>query len=234
MRLLSYNIHSCVGADGLLDINRTLEVIAASDADVVALQEVENAGHAAKSFLQAVERLGYKECIYGPTFFRRGSEYGNLLLSRYPVSAVRKLDISQRRAEPRGAISVQLDTEYGRCGLTATHLGLTAWERFRQARQLLSEIIEPQLQRLRAAILLGDLNEWFWPSPALMLLTKRLPERSRLRTFPSRFPVFRLDRVMMAGLDLGLSACVPNVPHARTASDHLPLVAEIFPITEVR
>ena len=41
LTLLSYNIHNGVGLDGVLDLDRIADVIAASGADVVGLQEVD-------------------------------------------------------------------------------------------------------------------------------------------------------------------------------------------------
>ena len=40
-RILTYNVHRCVGVDGRLSPERVAEVIAAADPDIVALQEVD-------------------------------------------------------------------------------------------------------------------------------------------------------------------------------------------------
>ena len=41
LRLMTYNVHRCVGTDRKLDVERVAEVIAAENADVVALQELD-------------------------------------------------------------------------------------------------------------------------------------------------------------------------------------------------
>ena len=50
LTLLSYNIHSGVGLDGVLDLGRIADVIAASGADLVALQEVDRHRRAHSQF----------------------------------------------------------------------------------------------------------------------------------------------------------------------------------------
>ena len=46
-------------------------------------------------------------------------------------------------------------------------------------------------------------------------------------SFPSRFPVFALDRVLGAPHNLVTSVEVHNTPLARLASDHLPIKAHL-------
>src|SRR6202453_702430 len=41
LRILTYNVHRCVGTDRRLDVGRVAEVIAAQSPDIVALQEVD-------------------------------------------------------------------------------------------------------------------------------------------------------------------------------------------------
>ena len=87
MRLtaLTYNIHGCVGRGGRYDSAAILDVLRAADADIVALQEVEDDDRRDRSFLHALGELGYPTLIYGSTLRRAGGRYGNLLLSRLQV-----------------------------------------------------------------------------------------------------------------------------------------------------
>ncbi|HZA56701.1 MAG TPA: hypothetical protein VE616_20825, partial [Candidatus Udaeobacter sp.] len=49
----------------------------------------------------------------------------------------------------------------------------------------------------------------------------------RLRTFPSRFPVFPLDRIWVSPPSALIRLSIFNTPLTRIASDHLPLKATI-------
>ena len=40
-RIMTYNVHRCVGMDGQLDVARTAKVIAQQKPDIVALQELD-------------------------------------------------------------------------------------------------------------------------------------------------------------------------------------------------
>jgi endonuclease/exonuclease/phosphatase family metal-dependent hydrolase len=106
----------------------------------------------------------------------------------------------------------------------ATHLGLFPGERREQVEQLLKLFTWLPEDR---AVLMGDLNEWFlWGRP-LRRLHRYFDRTPALRTFPSRRPVFALDRLwthpgsILQGLEVHASAL------SRVASDHLPLVATL-------
>ena len=71
----------------------------------------------------------------------------------------------------------------------ATHLGLSMHERYAQAQALAALVDAPW------TIVLGDFNDWFWVKSVRRALATRCPVRTRLRTFPSRFPMLRLDRI---------------------------------------
>jgi len=107
----TYNIHRCIGRGRRADPRRTLEVIAALDADVIALQEVETPAEpvpAAVALLRRLAGLGY-EPVLGPTMRGHRLSYGNVLLSRLPVRRRRRLDLSHPGREPRGLIDVRLE-----------------------------------------------------------------------------------------------------------------------------
>jgi endonuclease/exonuclease/phosphatase family metal-dependent hydrolase len=76
-------------------------------------------------------------------------------------------------------------------------------------------------------IVLGDFNEWIPGNRSLCLLNSCLGSPPSLRTFPSFFPVLPLDRVWIRPLDALADISVHRTRLSRSASDHLPLKANI-------
>lgn len=224
LRVATYNIHRAVGGDGRTDPERISEVIRELGADIVALQEV-GFGQALPGAL--LERLGRSlgaRIIEGPTMQDTRGHYGNALLTRLPIDAVRRVDISVPRREPRGAI--QLSTTAGSRSLdvVATHLGLRPAERRSQIRHVLTVL---EASAADAKVLLGDLNEWFlWGRP-IRWVERTFHPREAPATFPARCPWLALDRLWVAP-STALTGVHAHDTHAsRRASDHLPLVGEL-------
>jgi endonuclease/exonuclease/phosphatase family metal-dependent hydrolase len=106
----------------------------------------------------------------------------------------------------------------------ATHLGLRPSERREQIQRLLRVL---ESDRPLPTVLMGDINEWFlWGRP-LRWMHKHFEETPALATFPSRFPVFALDRLWVKPKNLLQKMEVHSTALARIASDHLPLKAEL-------
>jgi endonuclease/exonuclease/phosphatase family metal-dependent hydrolase len=227
-RAATYNIHGCVGTDGRHCPQRVADVINEIDADVVALQEVstrEYEGRTTEHLQWLAERTGHL-AIAGPTLTRGAGPFGNAILTRHPPLRVTRHDLSVPGFEPRGALDVNLDVDGLEVRLVATHLGLRARERQRQVALLLDAIEH----RAHPVILLGDFNEWF-PKTAVGRRLSKLGEWSHPRTFPSFFPILALDRIW--AFPLGLLERPPRAHRsklARSASDHLPLVADLTTI----
>ena len=77
-------------------------------------------------------------------------------------------------------------------------------------------------------ILLGDLNEWRrLRRSALGILEPLFGAAPTLPSFPSRRPIFPLDRILGWPAGLVTEFAVHDTPLARQASDHLPLVAQV-------
>ncbi|HEX7933602.1 MAG TPA: endonuclease/exonuclease/phosphatase family protein [Paraburkholderia sp.] len=224
LRIVTYNIHGAVGTDGQRSAARIARVIAALNADIVALQEVPLGGAASIDVLRELQELTGMHAVPGPTLDGPDRRFGNAVLTNLPVRAIRTLDLSFGSREARGALDVDLDTGRGLMRIVATHLGLSARERRAQVRRLLEAFDTPDLP----VILLGDLNEWFvWGWPLRALLT-RFGRVAAPRTFPSRFPAFALDRVWVHPATRLVDIRVDRSAPARVASDHLPLVARVL------
>jgi endonuclease/exonuclease/phosphatase family metal-dependent hydrolase len=135
----------------------------------------------------------------------------------------RNIDLSFGSREPRGALDADIDCHGHLLRVIATHLGLRPAERRHQIRLLLQAFDTDRMP----VILTGDLNEWFvWGRPLRWLVSHFEPAPAP-PTFPSRFPVFALDRLWISPRHRLVQVKVHATPLARLASDHLPLVAHI-------
>jgi endonuclease/exonuclease/phosphatase family metal-dependent hydrolase len=149
--------------------------------------------------------------------------YGNAVLSRYPVTATRTIDLSFGSREPRGALDADLDVHGHPLRIIATHLGLRPAERCDQISRLLQVFDTDRMP----VILMGDVNEWFVWGRCLRQLVTHFEAVPTVRTFPSRWPLFALDRIWISPRHRLMRIEVHATPLARIASDHLPLIAHI-------
>lgn len=226
LRVASYNIHACVGLDRRQDVGRIGAVLREIDADVIGLQEVESrhdrsTGDQAEALAAALDM----ECIEGPLLRGAGGWYGNALLTRRAVRAVRRVLFEARGREARGAIVADLAGGQGPgWRVLTTHLDLHSRSRRRQFEVLLDELL-PALSL--ATIVIGDFNEW-WPfSRGLGALRRHAVLPFAPPTFPSRCPLFSLDRMALSACRMRGRLRRHDTPLARIASDHLPIFADV-------
>jgi endonuclease/exonuclease/phosphatase family metal-dependent hydrolase len=155
---------------------------------------------------------------------RGNGNYGNALLTNFPVMEDHLVDLTVPGREPRGAIDAVLRVNRRSVRVLVTHLGLRARERRTQAEKLLELL---QDSRGKPPIVLADMNEWFPLGGSLRRFSQCLGKLPAPGTFPSRFPIFSLDRIWM-GQGVRLEKMrVHRTPISRIASDHLPITARV-------
>jgi endonuclease/exonuclease/phosphatase family metal-dependent hydrolase len=224
--LATYNVHGSIGGDGRRDLSRIERVIAEIGPDVIALQEFDFPvgqpldRHDPAFFEQCA---GYA-CVRGPTMSRRGDAYGNVLLSRLPVRAVERIDLSIGRREPRGALDITIDAHGVELRVISTHFGLGLRERHRQIDRLVLHLASIEAPLLA---LVGDFNDWMPGRPIARVFDRHFGEGPGPRSFPSRFPLLPLDRIWVRPREALLDLRVHKSALARAASDHLPIVARL-------
>ena len=231
LTVATYNIHDAVGTDGTRDIDRIARTIAETGAGIVALQEVSGPGDGATGRPDHFTALagafdGY--AVEGPALQDGDRRYGNMLLSRWPVSDWIVADLAHPEREPRNAIMATVASPDGPVRVVASHFGLVHRERRAQA-ELIAELAAQEGDM--PTVILGDFNDWLPFSPIVRLLSRSLGRHigavRRMPTFPSRLPVLALDRILVNDRVQLHSVRVPATALARTASDHRPLVAEV-------
>ena len=234
LTLLSYNIHSGVGVDGVLDLGRIADVIAASGADLVALQEVDRFRRAQSRFEDQpgvlAERLGF-HLAYAANLDDEPAhpgapraQYGTALLSRRPLEGgTNTLLPCFPGSEQRGLLGADLDLDDTTLRVLGTHLQWdTETERSRQAEAIVATLDE------RPTVLLGDLNTTPG-STAYTCLAGRLTDAWTVvgdgagYTFDAEPPPRRIDYVWVGG---GVRAVSAQVIRS-AASDHHALLVEV-------
>jgi endonuclease/exonuclease/phosphatase family metal-dependent hydrolase len=224
----TYNIHTCVGVDRRYDPARTAAVLRELGADILGLQEVDarhrQSGHVDQwAYFAAATEM---RAISGINAHDHRGRFGNAILTRFPVLAVRQIDLSVRGYEPRSAIDADLLVHGRVMRVVATHLGLRAGERRYQIERLLDVVLGTEEER-DGVLFMGDLNERRGRRGGISVLDRRLGRAPTPRTFPSWMPILPLDRIYAGGAAaLGITK-VHRSPLARLASDHLPLKAAV-------
>jgi endonuclease/exonuclease/phosphatase family metal-dependent hydrolase len=235
MRVATYNIHKGVRGMGpakRLEIHNLGLGVEALDADLVFLQEVRlfHAQHARQLQAEFLAPDGY-DVAYRTNCVTRHGEHGNALLSRWPMGEIGHHDVSDHRFEQRGLLHVPVRWQDLTVHAVVAHFGLIHSSRVRQV-QRLAQFIEATVPAGEPLVVAGDFNDWGEKlDPAMVgigLQRARPPQGKDRPTFPSRVPVFQLDRIYLRGLRC-LSTFVPRGTSWARMSDHLPLVAELEP-----
>ncbi len=239
LRLLTYNIHKCVGGlDRRCDPSRVAEAIARFRPDVALLQEVEDleggGGHHEPQIDILSDRLGFRYRHFAPHTRRwDGRRYGNAILSRHPILDAGLIDLTISLKKRRSALHAKLRVR-SPAGRSRTlhiynlHLGLSGIERRLQLKRFLESRPLSRLHARAPVVLGGDFND-LWGSLGRRILSKEgfRSHGGRLSTFPAFAPLGALDAFYWRG-DVDLSRLERGwTPSIRRASDHLPLIADV-------
>lgn len=238
-RILTYNVHRCVGTDKRLDVARVADVIAAQEPDIVALQELDvgrlRTGHVDQAH-KIAEQLGMGFHFH-PAMKVEEELYGDAILTAYPERLVQAAPLPgygmTQFIEPRGALWIAVDIDGTEVQIVNSHLGLIPKEQQAQAAALAGPSWMAHPLCKAPAILLGDFNATA-ASIVYRTLTRNLTDarlaapspRSATSTFPSRMPVLRIDHVFITSGVRVTRVEAPYNPGTRVASDHLPLVVD--------
>lgn len=222
-RVMTYNVHQGYDAGNVPSLAAQVDAIAREAPDVIVLQEVVRGwlidGQQDVIGVLAA-RLGM-QYVFGPNI---GDLYGNAVLSRYPMTDVRRVAYAKEpgaRYQPRGAILVTVAGVL----VIATHLDEHA------------DASAVRLEQVRTL-----LREWDGHSPAIIACDcNALPEAPELAlidaagfgdlaaqagstafTFPADAPRERIDYLFGVGVQAAQAHVLDS-----TASDHRALVVNV-------
>ncbi|MEU0034903.1 endonuclease/exonuclease/phosphatase family protein [Streptomyces sp. NPDC006333] len=200
------------------DPSGTARDVAASGADVVALEE-----------LTATAVPTYEKAMAAT--YRYHSVQGTVgLWSKYPLTGTRPVDIKLGWTR---AMRATVTTPDGGVAVYVAHLpsvrvkleaGFTARQRDRSADALGEAIADEPLKRV---VLLGDLNGTM-NDRALNGVTSQMRSTQGAAgsgfgfSWPASFPMARIDQIMVKGVEPVTSWTLPE-----TTSDHLPIAARV-------
>jgi endonuclease/exonuclease/phosphatase family metal-dependent hydrolase len=230
VRIATYNIHRSRGMDGRTNPARIAEVIRAIDADVIALQEVIGASPNSQGHAEEIGALAGMGWVMAPTRHLRGAQFGNVVLSRHPITHHAQYDLSWKTCEPRCCQRVDIAFGDDTLHFYNVHLGTAFLERRHQAGRLTTILHDRRVGVPK--VVLGDFNEWM-KGLATSMLSERLQSidlrthLKRRRTYPGVFPVLHLDHIYYEGNVEVTKVELPRTRLALMASDHLPLVADL-------
>ncbi|HZN73698.1 MAG TPA: endonuclease/exonuclease/phosphatase family protein [Micromonosporaceae bacterium] len=240
LRVMTFNIHHGAGTDNRVDLHRIAQVVRDADLDVVGLQEVDRHFDARSSFVDQATWLARElnmHLVYGANLnldpFLPGQprrQYGTAILSNAPI-----LDWDNTYLprfgdhEQRGLLRARINVRGVPVLVYNTHLQHNdAAERLAQAQAIKQLIGVPY----ESVVLLGDLNATP-AAPEIRTLVEDLVDGWEAAglgtgyTFPSVAPNRRIDYVMQSADVIVRTIAVVTSPLAVSASDHLPVVAEV-------
>lgn len=237
-RLLTYNVHRCIGADRRLDPDRVAAAIADLEPDIVCLQELD-VGRARTGGVDQAHVIAQRLDMsfqFHPAMRVEKELYGDAILTRLPERLVRADALptlpGMRGLEPRGALWSLIQVDGVEINVINTHLGLVPREQRLQVAALMGRewIGSPGMRG--PVILAGDFNATSITRP-YQAITRKLDDAQRrlglkpsLKTFPSGFPAIRIDHCFVNDGVRVTGARTGTSPLARMASDHLPLVID--------
>lgn len=235
-RLVTYNVHRCVGVDRRLDVDRIVAVIAELEPDVVCLQELD-VGRARTGWVDQASSIAEKLSMavrFHAAMRVEAELYGDAILTPHPERLVKAGALPTLRnvpgLEPRGALWAQIELGGTTVNVINTHLGLVPREQRLQATALTGKEWAGSDLCTGPTILCGDFNATSLTRPYRILCGTGLEDAQRqlglkpsVKTFPSAYPAIRIDHAFVSEEIRMTRAHAPFSPLARMASDHLPL-----------
>jgi endonuclease/exonuclease/phosphatase family metal-dependent hydrolase len=231
LRVMSYNIHHGEGLDQKLDLERIAQLIRDAKADLVGLQEVDRGcDRTQKRDLPAeLAQLTGLRVHFEKNIAYQGGEYGNAILTRYPVKRAKNTHYRMLRpGEQRGALQLVLDVAGRDVLFINTHLDYRPddAERLANVEELRAMVAAAGSMPI---VMVGDFNA-VPDSHTITAIKTFLTDswdvvgRGHGFTIPVRKPAKRIDYIFVSAATVEPRSIEVL---SSAASDHLPLIAEL-------
>ena len=230
VRVLCYNIHHGAGMDEKLDLERIADVIRRTEADLVALQEVDRGVARTNRVDQPAElaKLTGMHAVFERNIVYQGGDYGNAILSRYPVESHKNHFLPQSRPdEQRGLLEVRVRVAGRPLVFCATHLSYHGDD---QERMDSVELLKAMMAGWEGlpVIVAGDFNALpdsrVLKAATAFMHDAHIADATEGLTFPADEPVRRIDYILHNSVG-DLKPIESRVIAEPVASDHRPLLA---------
>ena len=243
VKVLSYNIHKGLGlGNRAFTLPRIRDALKDLQPDIVFLQEVlgQHDKHASRfegwpSRAQSdfLAEAGWPHAAYGKNAVYSHGHHGNAILSKYPIVEFENIDVSTNAFESRGILHAVVNVPEVSVPLhcLCVHLNMLKKGRDTQLKHLCRRVMKSVAED-EPLIVAGDFNDWQESATKqlfdgigvhevfLNLLGTHAP------TFPSAYPLLRLDRVYARGVR-ALGGEILNGPPWDALSDHAPLLVQL-------
>ncbi len=241
LKIATYNIHKGFSQfNRRVVINELRERLRELDADIVFLQEVQGEHlrhperHTDYPAVPQHEFLAdefWEHHAYGMNAVYEEGHHGNAILSRFPIVQSSNKDVSAHRFESRGLLHCEIELDRLRVHCLCAHFGLFAKGRYTQTLALIEHVLS-EIPHDAPLIIAGDFNDWRNQLSRTLANELDVHDVFHLqagrpaRSYPSRIPFFRLDRIYVRGF--GVQHCEVHAGgNWRRLSDHAALSAQL-------
>ena len=222
LRVLTYNTRSATDIYGRPRLREQTALVRESTPDLVLLQELASRDHAE----HFAELAGLPHLAFGAARKTRSGEFGNALLSRWPIEAVETHPVAPGwpLSQARAVLAATIQSDGERIHVLATHFGLWPGEP-EQAAQV---VLDAAAKRTGPMIVGGDFNRPRASAACHRHLRTTLTDAARTNgqspqpTFPAPCPVLRLDYIYVRALRVHRLEVIES-----SASDHRPVLADL-------
>lgn len=231
IRVMSYNIHHGEGIDGKVDLLRIAQLIKEQSVDIVALQEVDKGTERTqrRDFPAELAELTGMICVFSNNLNHMGGEYGNAVLTKFPVKRSSNLHFKKiDEAEQRGILQLTLGVRGREVVFMNTHLDHRPNDAARWSSVAEIETLAAKFQG-KPMLMCGDFNDT--PKSRVCERIGKLFDDSWTLigegeglTSPAEKPRRRIDYIWISK-DRSLIPVKASVLQSE-ASDHLPVVVE--------